>query len=84
MVYVGGLLSLAKMDEVLNKGFEMVAIARALIKDPDFVNKIRQQVLSRSSCDTCNFCIAKMYTREATCIQNEYSSPEIRELLNTK
>jgi 2,4-dienoyl-CoA reductase-like NADH-dependent reductase (Old Yellow Enzyme family) len=84
LVYVGGLLSQEMIDAVLEKGFEMVAVARALIKDPDFINKLLHQTLSRSSCDICNYCIAKMYTREVSCIQNEEVNPEIMEMLRGK
>ena len=55
LVYVGGLISREKINEVLEKGFELVAIARALIKDPDFINKLLHEELSRSTCDTCNY-----------------------------
>jgi 2,4-dienoyl-CoA reductase-like NADH-dependent reductase (Old Yellow Enzyme family) len=61
-----------------------VAIARALIKDPDFINKILQGELSRSSCDTCNYCIAVMYTHAVACIQNEEQNPEILKMLHGK
>jgi 2,4-dienoyl-CoA reductase-like NADH-dependent reductase (Old Yellow Enzyme family) len=84
LVYVGGLISQEKINEVLAKGFEMVAMARALIKDPDFINKLLHQELSRSTCDTCNYCIAVMYTREVSCIQNEIENPEILEMLHGK
>ncbi len=84
LVYVGGLISHEKINEVLDKGFEMVAIARALIKDPDFVNKLLHQELSRSSCDTCNYCIAVMYTHAVSCIQNEDQNPKILEMLHRK
>jgi len=84
LVYVGGLISQEKIIEVLDKGFELVAMARALIKDPDFINKMLHQELSRSTCDTCNYCIAVMYTRAATCIQNEEQDPEILEMLHGK
>ena len=39
LVYVGGLISREKIDEVLNDGFEFVSMARALLNDPSFVNK---------------------------------------------
>ncbi len=84
LVYVGGLISQEKINEVLDKGFEMVAMARALIKDPAFVNKLLHQELSRSACDTCNYCIAVMYTHEVSCIQNEVQDPEILEMLHGK
>lgn len=71
LVYVGGLISHEKIDEVLGNGFEMVAIARALIKDPDFIKKLQNNELSRSECDICNYCIAVMYSRQAACIMND-------------
>jgi 2,4-dienoyl-CoA reductase-like NADH-dependent reductase (Old Yellow Enzyme family) len=76
LVYVGGLISREKIDEVLGKGFELVAIARALIKDPDFVNKLKNNELSRSECDICNYCIAVMYSRQAACIMNDLTIPQ--------
>lgn len=82
LVYVGGLISREKIDEVLGNGFELVAMARALLKDPDFVNRLLDDELSRSSCDTCNYCIARMYSREVGCIQNENLTAEMRALLS--
>jgi 2,4-dienoyl-CoA reductase-like NADH-dependent reductase (Old Yellow Enzyme family) len=84
LVYVGGLISEEKINEVLDKGFELVAMARALIKDPDFVNKLLHRELSRSECDTCNYCIAVMYTHAVACIQNMEQNPEILEMLRGK
>jgi 2,4-dienoyl-CoA reductase-like NADH-dependent reductase (Old Yellow Enzyme family) len=71
LVYVGGILSRENAEEALSEGFEAVAIARALIKDPDFIRKMLNDELNRSSCDTCNHCIAVMYNGPFVCIQNE-------------
>jgi 2,4-dienoyl-CoA reductase-like NADH-dependent reductase (Old Yellow Enzyme family) len=76
LVYVGGLISHEKIDEVLDNGFEMVALARALIKDPDFIKKLQNNELSRSECDICNYCIAVMYSRKAACIMNDKTIPQ--------
>jgi 2,4-dienoyl-CoA reductase-like NADH-dependent reductase (Old Yellow Enzyme family) len=82
LVYVGGLVAREKIDEVLNHGFELVAFARALIKDPDFINKLQHHELSRSACDICNYCIAVMYSQKAACIQNEeHPDPNIKKML---
>ncbi len=70
LVYVGGILSKENIDHVLSENFEAVAIARALIKDPDFINNLRLDVYKKSSCDTCNHCIAVMYNGPFECIQN--------------
>jgi 2,4-dienoyl-CoA reductase-like NADH-dependent reductase (Old Yellow Enzyme family) len=82
LVYVGGLLSGEKIDEVLDSGFELVALARALIKDPDFINKLRNNELTCSECDTSNYCIAVMYSGMATCIKNDKNpDPKIIRML---
>lgn len=71
LVYVGGLLARDGIEDVLGKGFEAVAMARALIRDPDFVNKLLAEELLHSSCDTCNHCIAVMYNGPFECIQRK-------------
>jgi 2,4-dienoyl-CoA reductase-like NADH-dependent reductase (Old Yellow Enzyme family) len=67
LIYVGGIISGEKLNLVLNSGFEFVAMARALINDPDFVNKLKNDVHSKNECDTSNYCIARMYSKEMAC-----------------
>lgn len=67
LVYVGGLVSRAKIDEVLDDGFECVAMARALINEPDFVNRMRLEGEERCGCTHANYCIARMYSIEMAC-----------------
>jgi 2,4-dienoyl-CoA reductase-like NADH-dependent reductase (Old Yellow Enzyme family) len=82
LVYVGGLLSLEKINEALDRGFELVAFARALIKDPDFINKLRDNEITRSECDAGNYCIAVMYSGRTSCILNEKNpDPRILKML---
>jgi 2,4-dienoyl-CoA reductase-like NADH-dependent reductase (Old Yellow Enzyme family) len=71
LVYVGGILSEENINEALANGFEAVAVARALIKDPDFIHLIHRKSMSHSACDTCNHCIAVMYNGPFSCIKNE-------------
>ncbi len=84
LVYLGGLVSRLKIDEVLAGGFELVAMARSLITDPGFVNRLRSREVSRSACDASNYCIARMYSRDAVCIQNIDAGPEILSLMPRK
>lgn len=68
LIYVGGLVSRRKIDEVLDSGFEFVQMARALVHDTDFVNKIAASDESyRSGCKHSNYCIGRMYTLEMRC-----------------
>ena len=56
-----------KMEEVLNSGFVALQMARALINDTDFVNKLRNGEVTRSECKHSNYCIGRMYTLEMKC-----------------
>ena len=67
LIYVGGLTSLAKMEEVLGAGFQGLQMARALIHDTDFVNKLRSGEQTCSGCGHSNYCIGRMYTLEMKC-----------------
>ena len=66
LIYVGGMVSREKMEEVLNAGFVAVQMARALVHDTDFVNKL-QNGLQKSDCKHSNYCIGRMYTLEMKC-----------------
>lgn len=71
LIYVGGILSKENIDEVLSHGFEGVAIARALINDPNFIKKIKLEENHHSACDTCNYCVASIYNSNFECIKNK-------------
>ena len=66
LVYVGGLISKAKMEEVLDAGFDGLQMARALVHDTDFINKLEAGE-ERSGCKHSNYCIGRMYTLEMKC-----------------
>lgn len=67
LCYIGGLISRDKIEEVLGDGFEFVAMARALLNNPNFVNEMREDEHARVSCDHSNYCIGRMYNQEMAC-----------------
>ena len=67
LVYVGGLISKDKMEEVLDAGFDGLQMARALVHDTDFVNKLQAGTVVKSGCKHSNYCIGRMYTLEMKC-----------------
>ena len=67
LVYVGGMVSRASVEEVLGEGFCAVQMARALVHDTSFVNKLRDGEVERSGCRHSNYCIGRMYTLEMKC-----------------
>jgi 2,4-dienoyl-CoA reductase-like NADH-dependent reductase (Old Yellow Enzyme family) len=71
LVYVGGIVSREGIEKVLDSGFEMVQIARALVNNPNFVNELKAgDMTTRSGCDHRNFCIARMYSKDMMCCHN--------------
>lgn len=70
LVYVGGLVTRQKIDEVLNDGFEAVQMGRALLNEPGFANRMLMEENARCSCKHSNYCIARMYTLDMACHQH--------------
>lgn len=69
LVYVGGLISREKIEDVLDKGFEFVQMGRALLNEPGFVNRMKLDVDARCTCKHSNYCIARMYSIDMACHQ---------------
>ncbi len=76
VILVGGMNSIATIETAMQQGFEFIAIARALIENANFINDLRNEVIQKSSCNICNYCVAKMYSGEMACHLNETNLPE--------
>ena len=57
MVLLGGITDRASMDLAMDEGFEFVAMARALLREPDLVNRIAADAATPSLCIHCNRCM---------------------------
>lgn len=67
LVYVGGVVDGAGMDKVLSEGFEFVQMGRALLREPDFINKLAREASHNCGCEHVNYCIARMYSKDMAC-----------------
>ncbi|MDE6637954.1 MAG: NADH:flavin oxidoreductase [Muribaculaceae bacterium] len=67
LVYVGGVVDGDSMDKALSEGFDFVQMGRALLREPDFVNKLAAEAAHHCGCEHVNYCIARMYSREMAC-----------------
>lgn len=76
LIYVGGMVSREGIEKVLGCGFEAVQMARALVHDTSFVNKLRDGELACSACGHSNYCIGRMYTLEMKCHHCVENLPE--------
>lgn len=68
LVYLGGVDSRKGIEEILDAGFEFIAIARALIHDPEFLVKLRDGHIERSECTRCNQCVVEMDRDGVRCV----------------
>lgn len=67
LIYVGGVVSREGADKIMDEGFDFIQMGRALLNEPDFVNRMREEDNHRCECDHVNYCIARMYSREMAC-----------------
>ena len=62
LILLGGINRLDTIEAALDEGFEFVAMARALLRDPDLVNKFRDGHATDGLCIHCNKCMPTIYT----------------------
>jgi 2,4-dienoyl-CoA reductase-like NADH-dependent reductase (Old Yellow Enzyme family) len=60
VILLGGLNERDTMNAAVREGFPFLALGRALIRDPDFVDQLAAGSLDTSRCDHCNKCVAEM------------------------
>ncbi|SNS75368.1 NADH:flavin oxidoreductase [Actinomadura mexicana] len=61
LILLGGITDRATMDTAMAEGFEFVAMARALLREPDLVNRIAADPSTPSLCIHCNRCVPTVY-----------------------
>lgn len=87
LVYVGGVCSRDNADTVLDdEGFDFIQMGRALLNEPDFVNRMAAEEHHRCGCDHVNYCIARMYSLDMACHKHLHNLPDpiLRELDKAK
>ena len=62
MVLLGGVTDRTVMDEAMRSGFQFVAMARALLREPDLINRLQADPGTRSLCSHCNRCMPTIYS----------------------
>lgn len=89
LIYVGGVIDRNGAETVLDKeNFDFIQMGRALLNEPDFVNRMREagDDNHRCGCDHVNYCIARMYSREMACHKHCHDLPPriLKEINNIK
>ena len=61
LAYIGGVKSTANVEQIMAGGFEAVVMGRALLREPDLINRWQTSPEEPSQCDSCNSCLAYIY-----------------------
>jgi 2,4-dienoyl-CoA reductase-like NADH-dependent reductase (Old Yellow Enzyme family) len=62
LIMLGGINTRATMERAMGEGFEYVAMARALLREPDLVNRMTAGETSAGVCIHCNQCMPTIYS----------------------
>ena len=68
LVYLGGVDSRSGIEEILEAGFDFIAMARALIHDSDFLLKLKENQIEKTECNRCNLCVVQMDRGGVKCV----------------
>jgi len=66
LILLGGITNRETMDLAMAEGFQFVAMGRALLAEPDLINRIAADGAAHSvhsACTHCNKCMATIYSR---------------------
>lgn len=66
LILLGGITNRETMDRAMTNGFEFVAMGRALLAEPDLLNRIKADGDAhtvKSLCTHCNKCMPTIYSR---------------------
>lgn len=76
LILLGGINTLDTVHGALTEGFEFVAMARALLRDPGLVNRFRQETATEGLCVHCMKCMPTVYTGTRCVIRTPAQVPE--------
>ncbi|MDQ1703755.1 MAG: 4,4-dithiodibutanoate disulfide reductase [Frankiaceae bacterium] len=62
LIYLGGVNKRETIDAIVAEGFDLVAMARALLREPDLVNTFRSGTRQDGLCVHCNKCMPTIYS----------------------
>jgi 2,4-dienoyl-CoA reductase-like NADH-dependent reductase (Old Yellow Enzyme family) len=68
LMLLGGITRLETMRTAMDEGFQFVAMARALLREPDLVRKYQTAQSSEAMCIPCNKCVTEMNRNGTRCV----------------
>ncbi len=69
IMLLGGINDRTTMAGAIEEGFEFLAMGRALIRDPDLLQRMQRGELEGSRCSHCNKCVVEMERSGTRCVE---------------
>ncbi|WP_413531602.1 NADH:flavin oxidoreductase [Empedobacter brevis] len=61
LILLGGINDYVHLQTAMQEGFDFVAMGRALLREPDIINKLKDNPLGRGRCIQCNKCMSTVF-----------------------
>ncbi len=74
LILLGGINRLETIQQAIDEGFDFVAMGRALLREPDLINRMRDGSTHEATCIHCNKCMPSIYTG-TRCVLDEPAVP---------
>lgn len=68
MILLGGITDKEIIDRGMSEGFEFVAMARALLREPDLINRMQADASTPSLCNHNNRCMTSIFGSATRCV----------------
>ncbi|HYD47705.1 MAG TPA: hypothetical protein VEB21_05125, partial [Terriglobales bacterium] len=67
LMLLGGVTQLGTMTGAIDEGFDFIALGRALIREPDLIERMERGDTAASLCVPCNQCMARVGSQPTIC-----------------
>lgn len=73
LILLGGINNLEHMQTGIDEGFDFVAMGRALLREPNLVNKVREDHTAEGLCIHCNKCMYTVFGKTHCVFEPDYA-----------
>lgn len=74
LILLGGINTYSHIAQAVAEGFPLDAMGRALLREPDVINKIKVNPLAAGLCIHCNKCMFSVFTTTNCVFTKEYAT----------
>lgn len=73
LILLGGINDYSHLQTAMEEGFDFVAMGRALLREPDIINKLKDNPLGKGRCIQCNKCMSTVYWTTHCVLNPDYA-----------